>query len=391
MENVYVVSAKRTPIGSFLGSLSPVPATKLGSSAIQAAVSESGLKPEQIGEVIMGHVLTAGTGQAPARQASLGAGLPVGTPCMTINKVCGSGLKAVMLAHDSIKLGHVNAAIAGGQENMSLSPHLMMNSRAGYKMGHVSATDSMLVDGLWDPYNDWHMGNCAELCVKEYSFTREEQDEFAVKSYEKSLAAQKSGAFKNEISSVEVPSRKATITVSEDEEPSKVKFDKIPSLRPAFDKQGSVTAANASTINDGACALTLASESTVKEFGLKPLAKIIGHATHAQDPKWFTTAPVGAMKKVLETNQMKVDDIDLWEVNEAFSVVTMAAQKELKISDDRMNVHGGAVSLGHPIGASGARIFTTLIHSLHTQGKSLGGASICIGGGEAVSVLVEAL
>lgn len=389
MSDTLIFSAKRTPIGAFNGSLSSVPATTLGATAIESAVEAAGIDGEKVHECIMGNVLTAGVGQAPARQASIGAGLATSTQCLTINKVCGSGLKAVMLGMDSIKLGNSKVVVAGGMENMSLAPHLLMNSRSGYKMGNVQAIDSMMHDGLWDPYNNWAMGNAAELCVKEYKFSREEQDAFAIKSYEKAKHAQEKNWYANEIAAVEVKNRKETLNIVIDDEPGKARFDKIPSLRPAFEKDGTITAANASKINDGASALVLGSSDVASDFSSKPLAKIVAHTTFAQDPKWFTTAPVGAMKRLFEKTNMSVEDIDLYEINEAFSAVTMAAQKDLKIPDEKVNVHGGAVALGHPIGASGARIFTTLIHALHTQDKQFGMASICIGGGEAVAVLIE--
>ncbi len=385
----YIYSAKRTAIGAFNGSLSTVSSVELGAEAIKSAVSDSGFKNDQFNEAILGNVLTAGTGQAPARQAVLAAGLPNSVASMTINKVCGSGLKSVMLASDSIKLGNSKLCIAGGMENMSLSPHILPKSRAGYRMGNVTVEDTMLKDGLWDPYNNWHMGNAAELCVKEHNFTREDQDNFAIESYKKAQIAQEKNHFANELCSIEVKGRKGSTLVEHDEEPSKAKFDKIPNLRPAFDKEGSITAANASKINDGASALVLASEDIKNESSKKPLAKIIAHASFAQDPKWFTTAPVTAMKRLFKKTNMSVSDIDLFEINEAFSVVTMAAVKELKLPMDSVNVHGGAVALGHPIGASGARILTTLVHALHTKDKTFGMASICIGGGEAVAVLIE--
>ncbi len=391
MENAYILSAQRTPIGAFQGQFADTPAPQLGATAISAAIDKAGIKKEEVAEVVFGEVLTAGVGQAPARQAAIYAGLPTSTVCMTINKVCGSGLKAVMLASDSIRLGESQVVVAGGQENMTLAPHLLEKTRSGYRMGHVSATDSMIKDGLWDPYNNFHMGMAAELCVKEHSFTREEQDQFAKESYELAIKAQETGAFKNEIAPVEIKTRKATINVTEDEEPKKVMFDKMPSLRPAFEKEGTITAANASKINDGAAALVLASETYVKNNNLKPMAKVVGYASFAQDPKWFTTAPVGAMKKVCEKTGIKMQDIDLFEINEAFAVVTMAAMKELSIPREKVNVHGGAVALGHPIGGSGARIFTTLLHALKTHDKKYGMASICIGGGEAVAVIVENL
>ena len=389
METAYIVGAKRTPIGSFQGYFSSMPAPKLGAAAIISALESSGVDKNKIDEVVFGNVLTAGIGQAPARQASLFAGIPTSTPCMTINKVCGSGLKALMLTADNIRLGETHVAVAGGQENMTQAPHLLAQSRAGYRMGPVTAQDSMVHDGLWDPYNNFHMGMAAELCVSENKVSREEQDAFAKASYEKAIKATKSGAFNSEMAPVEIIERKKTWTAEVDEEPERVKFDKMPSLRPAFDKEGTITAANASKINDGACAMIVASGQAVKDQGLKPLAKIVGYSTFAQDPKWFTTAPVGAMKKVCEKTGINMADIDLFEINEAFSVVTMVAMKELDIPEEKVNVHGGAVALGHPIGASGARIMTTLIHALKTHNKKYGMASICIGGGEAVAVIVE--
>ena len=389
MENVYITSAVRTPIGSFQGAFSSLAAPQLGAIAIKEAVQRSHLKPEEVNECIMGEVLTAGVGQAPSRQAAIFAGLPSSVACMTINKVCGSGLKSVMLASDAIRLNPEMIVVAGGQENMSLTPHLMENSRAGYRMGPISVADSMIKDGLWDPYNNWHMGNAGELCVKEHNFTREGQDEFAINSYKKAQKAQAEGLFKNEIVSVSVPGKKEPVVIDRDEEPGNAKFDKMAALKPAFDKAGTITAANASKINDGASALVLMSESQTKKRGLKPLAKIVSHATFAQDPKWFTTAPVGAIKKALQQAQLNVGDIDLWEINEAFSVVAMVAIKELQIPSEKVNVHGGAVALGHPIGASGARILTTLTHALHTHQKKYGLATLCIGGGEAVALIIE--
>ncbi len=389
MEKVVIASAARTPVGSFQGTLSQMPAPKLGAVAIKEAVKKAGLNPGDIEECIMGEVLTAGVGQAPARQAALFAGLTPSTVCMTINKVCGSGLKAVMLAADNIALGNTHIAVAGGQENMSLAPHLLENSRSGYRMGSTSVTDSMIKDGLWDPYNNWHMGNAAELCVKEFKFTREQQDEFAINSYKKAQAAMAANAFKNEIAPVEIQDRKGTVVIDKDEEPGNAKFDKMPGLKPAFEKDGTITAANASKINDGGAALVLMSESEAKKRGIKGLATVVAHATFAQDPKWFTTAPVGAIKAALKKANLKVSDIDLWEINEAFANVTMAAMKELEIPAEKVNVNGGAVAIGHPIGASGARILTTLVHALNTQNKKYGLATLCIGGGEAVALIVE--
>ena len=389
MKPVFITSAVRTPIASFQGGYTDLSAPKLGAIAIKEAVQRAKVAPEKVDEVIMGEVLTAGVGQAPARQAAIYAGLPTSVPCMTINKVCGSGLKAVMLGADSIALGRANVVVAGGQENMTQAPHLLPNSRGGFRMGGAQLVDSMVNDGLWDPYNNWHMGNAAELCVKENSFTREEQDAYAIESYKRAQKAQVEGYFKNEIVPVEISGKKGSITIDKDEEPMKTDFAKVPGLRPAFDKAGTITAANASKINDGASAIVLMSESAVKESGAKPLAKIVASATFAQDPKWFTTAPVGAMKKACEAAGLKVDQIDLFEINEAFAAVAMVAMKDLKIPADKVNVHGGAVALGHPIGASGARVMTTLVHALHLHNKRYGLATLCIGGGEAVAVIVE--
>lgn len=387
--NTYILSAVRTPIASFQGAFATVPAPRLGATVLKAALEKAGVKPEDVGEVIMGEVLTAGVGQAPARQAAIHAGIPTSVPCMTINKVCGSGLKAVMLASDSIKLGHTQVAVAGGQENMTLAPHLLENSRAGYRMGPATMTDSMIKDGLWDPYSDFHMGNAGEICVKEYKFTREEQDQYAKESYEFAIAAQNKGYFKNEIVAVEVPARDKPVTVATDEEPGKVKFEKMAGLRPAFAKDGTITAANASKLNDGAAAIVVAGEDYVKSKNLKPLARIVAHSSFAQDPKWFTTAPVTAIKRVLERAKMTADQIDFFEINEAFALVAMAAIKDLNIPRAKVNPHGGAVALGHPIGASGARVLTTLVHALKTHNKKFGLATLCIGGGEAVAVIIE--
>jgi acetyl-CoA C-acetyltransferase len=386
---VYIVAAQRTPVGSFQGAFSTVAAPRLGATAIKAALAKSGVQAQDVNECIMGEVLTAGVGQAPARQAAIFAGLPVSVACMTVNKVCGSGLKTTMLAADSIALGHSEVVIAGGQENMTLAPHLLENSRAGYRMGNVQMFDSMIRDGLWDPYNNWHMGNAAELCVKEYKATREQQDEFAKESYRKAQKAIQDGAFREEIAAVEIADKKGTVRVDTDEEPGKARFDKMGELRPAFEKDGTITAANASKLNDGGAALVLVSESYLKQKKLRPLAKVLSHGTFAQDPKWFTTAPVGAMKVAAQRAGLSIDKIDLFEINEAFSVVTMAAMKDLDIPAAKTNIHGGAVAIGHPIGASGARILTTLIHALHAHKLQYGMASLCIGGGEAVALTVE--
>lgn len=387
--SVFITAAVRTPVGAFQGVFSDIPAPRLGATAIREALVRSQIKGEVIDEVIMGEVLTAGVGQAPARQAAIYAELPTSVPCLTINKVCGSGLKAVMLAADGIRLGNTQVAIAGGQENMTLAPHLLPKARTGFRMGNTNLVDSMIHDGLWDPYNNFHMGVAAELCVKENSFTREQQDEFAVNSYTKAQKALAEGYFKNEIVAVEATSKKGLVKIDQDEEPTKSDLAKIPSLKPAFDKSGTVTAANASKINDGAAALVLMGESALKKHGVKPLAKIVGYAHHAQDPKWFTTAPAGAMTKAVQAAGLSLNQIDLFEINEAFAAVAMVAMKELKLESSKVNVHGGAVAIGHPIGASGARILTTLVHALHLHQKRYGLATLCIGGGEAVALVVE--
>ena len=389
MEKVVIVSAARTPVASFQGAFATLSAPKLGAFAIRAAIEKAGPTGADIDEVIMGQVLTAGAGQAPARQAAIFAGIANSTPCLTINKVCGSGLKAVMLASDGIRLGTTKIAVAGGQENMTLAPHLLENSRSGYRMGTQTIVDSMIKDGLWDPYNNFHMGTAAEICSKEFSFSREAQDAFAIDSYKKAQSAIAAGKFKNEICPVVIEGKKGNITVDTDEEPGKAMFDKIPGLKPAFEKDGTITAANASKINDAGAALVLMSETEAKKRGLKPLARIVSYATFAQEPKYFTTAPVGAIKKSLDLADLKIADIDHYEINEAFANVTMAAQKSLEIPASITNLHGGAIALGHPIGASGARILTTLVHSLQTNNLKRGLATLCIGGGEAVSLIIE--
>jgi acetyl-CoA C-acetyltransferase len=386
---VFIVSAKRTPIGSFQGALADVPATRLGATAITAALASSGVSPSDVEETYVGNVLTAGLGQAPARQAAKYAGIPDAVPATTVGKVCGSGLQAVVLGTKSILLGDANVVVAGGMESMSQAPYLLPKGRAGYRMGHGQVLDSMILDGLWDPYNDQHMGNCGELCAKELDFTREAQDAFAMESYRRSLAAQESGAFAAELVSVTIQGRKGDVVVSVDEEPTRAQLDKMAGLRPAFDKEGTITAANASKINDGASALVLASGDVVKAKGLKPLARVVGYGGHAQAPEWFTTAPIGAIEAVLKRTGLGVSDIDLFEINEAFAVVAMAAMKKLDIPHAKVNVRGGAVALGHPIGASGARILSTLVHALRDHGKKRGLATLCIGGGEALAVVVE--
>lgn len=389
MKKVVIVSAKRTAIGSFQGVFSDTPATTLGSYVIKAVMEDVKLNAELVDEVIMGIVLPAGLGQAPARQAAIYSGLPNSTECLTINKMCGSGLKAVMLAHQAIQLGDAEIIVAGGMENMTLAPYLLPKARAGYRMGNGDIIDSMVYDGLWDVYNNFHMGSCAEACARDFKFTREELDEFAVESYKRTLKAQEDGLFKDEILPITLKSRKGEVVVDIDEEPSKVKFDKISSLRPAFEKDGVVTAANASKINDGAAALLVMSEDKAKELGLKPIAEIIAQASSAKAPIEFTTAPADAIQKVLKKANMKKDDINLFEINEAFAVVSLAVNKILDLDISKVNVNGGAIALGHPIGASGARILTTLLHQMIRQKAEFGLASLCIGGGEASAVIVK--
>lgn len=386
-----ILSAVRTPIGAFMGSLSELSAPQLGSIAISEAMKQSGVQNNQVQEVIMGNVLTGGVGQAPARQAAIYAGLPKSVECMTINKVCGSGLKAVMLADQSIRSGGSEVFVAGGQESMSNAPYLLPKARIGYKMGNGELVDSMINDGLWDVYNNLHMGNAGELCAKEFNFSREAQDEFAVESYKRAIEAQDKGYFNNEMVPVTIKTRKGDVVVDKDEEPLKVKFDKIPTLRPAFQKDGTITAANASSIDDGAAALVITSDEFASNNNLKPIAKIIAHVSHAQEPEWFTTAPAKAIQKALNKANMKIEDIDLFEINEAFAVVPMHSMMELNIPKEKVNVNGGAVSLGHPIGASGARILVTLIHALKRTGGKFGLASLCIGGGEGNALIIEML
>jgi len=387
----YIISAARTPIGSLLGSLSDFSAPQLGAIAIKAALDRSGVPGEAVSEVIMGNVLAGGVGQAPARQAVIFAGLPKSVPAMTINKVCGSGLKSVMLADQAIRCGDAEIVIAGGQESMTNAPHAMLDSRKGIKFGNARMVDLMQWDGLWDVYNQVPMGDAAEVCASECSILREMQDEFTIESYTRAQQAQADGVFNDEIAPVTVKTRKGDVIVDKDEEPTKVQFDKIPTLKPVFKKDGTVTAANASTINDGAAALVLASEAAVQAHGLRPMARIVAQASFAQDPIWFTTAPVDAIKRVVEKAGLSISDIDLFEINEAFAVVTLAAQQQLSIPREKINVHGGAVALGHPIGASGARVLTTLLYALKRHGKRYGLATLCIGGGEASAVIVEAV
>ncbi len=390
MKNLVVLSAARTPVGSFLGKLSSLPAPALGSIAIKAALERAGVKPEEVEQVVFGNVLQAGEGQAPARQASLSAGIPNTVPCVTVHKVCGSGMRAVMDAGNAIQAGEYEVAVAGGMESMSNAPYLLERARTGLRMGNGTLVDSMIKDGLWDPYKDVHMGNCAEMCVAKYGFTREEQDAFALESYRRAQSASKTCLFSEEIAPVEVPQKKGeALRIDADEEPFAAPLDKMPTLKPAFQKDGSVTAANSSKINDGAAALVVTSEEKAREKGWKPIARIVAYTGVAQAPEWFTTAPVGAVRKLLGQTGLSVADIDLFEINEAFAAVAMAAIKELSLDPAKVNVRGGAVALGHPIGASGARILTTLIHALRKEGKKRGVAAICIGGGEATAMLVE--
>ncbi|UCD38644.1 MAG: acetyl-CoA C-acyltransferase [Fidelibacterota bacterium] len=388
---VVISSFARTPIGAFLGSLSSVPATRLGSIAIAAALERSpGLRPEQVNEIIMGHVLTAGVGQAPTRQAALGAGLPDGVETLTVNKVCGSGLKAVMLAAQAIQAGDAQVIVAGGMENMSNVPYYLPGARQGLRMGNQEAIDGLVHDGLWDVYNQIHMGGCAEMCARELGYSREQQDEYTVRSYKRALAAQDGGIFDGEIVPVEVPQRKGgPLVVNRDEEPARVNFDKIPTLKPVFEKDGTITAANASTINDAAAAVVVMSRSQAEELGIQPVAGIVGQASAAQVPQWFTTAPSKAIGKVLDKTGLSMDDIDLFEINEAFAVVALAAIDELGLDPDKVNIHGGAVALGHPIGASGTRILVTLLSAMEQRNARRGLAALCIGGGEAAAVVVE--
>jgi acetyl-CoA C-acetyltransferase len=386
-----ILSAVRTPIGAFMGSLSSFSAPQLGSFVIKEAVNRAGINSDEINEVIMGNVLTGGIGQAPARQASIYAGLPKSVQCMTINKVCGSGLKSVMLADQAIKCGDAELIVAGGQESMSNAPYILFKARTGYRMGNGELVDSMIHDGLWDVYNQIHMGMAGELCSTEYKISRQEQDEYAAMSYKRAQDAQANGWFKDEIVPVEIADRKGTIIVDTDEEPAKVKFEKIPELKPVFKKDGAVTAANASSIDDGAAALVVTSEEKAASIGAKPLARIIAHVSHAQEPDWFTTAPASAIQKAISKAGMSLSDIDLFEVNEAFSVVPMVTKQLAGVPYEKMNIHGGAVSLGHPIGASGARILTTLIYALKRTGGKYGLASLCIGGGEANALIIEML
>ena len=390
MQNVVITAAKRTPIGAFQGSISPVSGPDLGAKVIGGILEETMLDPASVNEVIMGNVLGSGLGQAPARQAALGSGLPDTVECITINKMCGSGLKAAMLATQAIKVGDADIIIAGGFENMSQAPYLLSKGRDGYRLGHGELIDSMITDGLWDVYNDTHMGNCAEICARDRHYSKEDQNDFAKESYSRALDAQKTGAFNDEILAVDVTDRKMNmITINIDEEPGRANFDKMDKLHPAFEKDGTVTAGNASKINDGAAGVLLMSETRARELGFMPLVRIHGQASAAQEPEWFTTAPIKAISKVLKKAGMEIADIDLWEINEAFAPVVMAVMDDFNLDHSIVNVKGGAIALGHPIGASGARTLTTLIHALKSQDFTTGLVTLCIGGGEASAMIVE--
>lgn len=391
IKEVFIVAAARTPMGSFMGGLSTIPATQLGAVAIKGALEKGNINPELVQEVFMGNVLQAGVGQAPARQAALGAGLNKNVPCTTINKVCASGMKAIMLAAQSIQTGDNEIVVAGGMENMSQAPHYL-DGRNGSKFGNINMLDGIVKDGLLDVYSKVPMGNCAELAASKYEITREDQDNFAVTSYTRSAEAWKAGKFDNEIVGVPVPQRKGDpIIVKEDEEYKNVFLDKIPSLKPAFEKEGTITAANASTLNDGASAVVLASEEAVEKYGLTPIAKIVSYADAAQEPEWFTTAPSLAVPKALDKAGLKTSDVDFWELNQAFSVVGLANIKILGLDPSKVDVNGGAVSLGHPLGNSGSRVVVTLINVLKQNNGKVGAAAICNGGGGASAIVIENL
>jgi len=391
MKEVYIVSATRTAIGSFGGGLSALSATQLGATVIKSAVEKAGLKPNQIQEVYMGNVLSANVGQAPATQAAIFAGLPY-LPATTVNKVCASGMKAIMLAAQSIQSGQNDIVVAGGMESMSNVPYYLDKARNGYRLGNGQIIDGLVKDGLWDVYNDYHMGSAAELCAEECKISREDQDAFAIESYKRAQKAQADGKFKDEITAVELKDKKGEVTLfATDEEPATVKFDKIPALKPVFKKDGTVTAANASTLNDGAAAVVLMSKEKADELGIKPLARIISYADAQQAPEWFTTAPSKAIPLALHRANLSSDQIDYFEINEAFSVVSIANNQQLKLDPAKVNVNGGAVSIGHPLGASGARIIVTLLHVLQQNGGKFGAAGICNGGGGASAMVIENL
>jgi len=392
MNDIVFLSAARTPIGSFLGCLSQLAAPRLGAIALQAAVARAGIDPARIDQVIMGNVLQAGQGQAPARQAGIYAGIPQSAGAITVHKVCGSGLRAVMDAANGIRAGEWTHVAAGGMESMSNAPHLLPSSRRGVRMGEITVQDSMVKDGLWDPYDDRHMGQCAELCVKKFNFSRAEQDAFALTSYRRAQAAIEKGIFAEEIAAVEITDKKGIVTrIDRDEEPFAAPLEKMAKLKPAFEADGSVTAANSSKLNDGAAALIVTTEAQAQALNLRPLARLVSQGSVAQEPAWFTTAPAKAARLVLDKAKLSAKDIDRWEINEAFAAVAMAAIRELELEADKVNVCGGAVALGHPIGCSGARILTTLVHTLVRDRLRFGCACICIGGGEAAAVIIENL
>jgi len=390
MREVVILSAVRTPIGRFLGGLSTVPAPRLGAVAIKAALERAGVSPDQVDEVIMGNVLSAGIGQAPARQAAMAAGVPGTVPATTVNKMCGSGLKSVMLGAQAIQSGDADIVVAGGMESMSLAPYLLDRARTGYRYGDGAVVDSLLRDGLLDAYKKIHMGSCCELLNREYRFTRQEQDAYAVQSYRRTLAAMDEGKFAAELVPVEIPqSRDGQVKVAEDEEPRRVNFEKLPTLPPAFDSDGTVTAANSSSISDGAAAAVVAAADVARRLNAKPLARVVGQAGAAGAPEWFTVQPSAAIRRLLDKINWALNEVDLLEINEAFASVVLAAMRDLELNPDQVNVHGGAVALGHPIGASGTRLLATLLHAMERYGKPRGIASACIGGGEAVALAVE--
>jgi len=390
MQDIVILSAARTPIGSFQGVLSGVAAPRLGGHAIKAAIERAGVEPGAIDQVYMGCVLQAGLGQAPARQATIAAGCPTSTGAVTVHKVCGSGMRAMMTAANDLRCGDYELVVAGGMENMSRAPFLADGVRDGLRLGHGKLIDVMIHDGLWDVYNDQHMGNCAEACAAKYEFSREAQDAYTIESYRRAQRATEEGLFSAEIAPVSVPQRKGDpVVIDRDEEPGRANFEKMPKLRPAFAKDGTVTAANASTINDGAAALVLTTAEEAERLGEKPLARLVAQGSFAQDPEWFTTAPIGAVRRVLERAELDASDIDLFEINEAFAVVAQACMRDLGVPHEKLNVHGGAVALGHPIGASGARIVVTLLHAMRAHDVRRGCAAICLGGGEATAVVLE--
>jgi acetyl-CoA C-acetyltransferase len=386
---VYLAGGVRTAIGAFCGAFDSTPAPALGSAVVRAAITRSGIPKEQVSEVIFGNVVGAGLGQNVARQAAIGAGLGTDVGAVTVNKVCGSGLKAVMLAAQAIKCGDASVIVAGGTENMSRAPYLLERAREGYRMGNGELIDSMIKDGLWDVYNNVHMGTCGDRCAEKYSFTRQEQDDYAVSSFTRALEAARRGSFKKEIEPFATKSGRETVVIAEDETPNKFNEDKLRKLKPAFGPGGTITAGNASSINDGAAALVVVSPEKVETLGLKPQAKILGYTTFSHEPEWFTTAPISAIRKLMQMLGLEVSQVDLFEINEAFAVVPMAAMKELEIPREKVNVHGGAVALGHPIGASGARTLVTLVHAMQERNAKIGINSLCIGGGEAVAMAIQ--